>query len=272
MSSTPATKSVKRTTKKSVKVADADPAQVMAAAVKTATPAAAASAAPVVDADAKKERKPTTRRTVNHETVQASITELIESLKAEIEKLGKDKAGAKGRSRGVGVKFLQSTNKKLRIIQADVSRISKPKRQRKANATSNKSSGIMREVQWTPDFCAFLGLPVDTSISRAGVTKRVCDYIAGARFDAQGNRVQGFESKVDANGNVVVGKDGKPVGDESKPRTSKKGEALACASLQNPESRKQIVADAPLKKLFGLETFTYTELQKELGKHIVKTE
>lgn len=273
MSTQPATKTVKRTTKKAAaKPAEQSAEKAMAAVVKTATPAPVEQPAPE-QASQKKERKPTIRREVTSETVQASFNEIIESVKAQIEQLGKDnKQTTKGRSRGVGVKFLQSTNKKLRTLQGDVSRVCKPKRQRKANSNSNKSSGIMLEVNWTDEFCAFVGKPAGTKMSRVSATKIVCDYIAGARFNDAGERIQGFAPKVDANGAPVTGKDGKPVLDTTKPLLNKRGDCVAVASLQNPECKKEVNADVPLKKLFKQDVFTYTQLQKLLSTHIVKNE
>jgi len=266
MSTQPATKTVKRTTKKAAKSADTTTTQAMAAVVKAAAPPAAE---PAVETQ-KKERKPTIRREVTSETVQASFNEIIDSIKAQIEALGKEKQATKGRARGVGVKFLQSTNKKLRTLQGDVSRVCKPKRQRKAPTNSNKSSGIMREVKWTDEFCAFVGKAAGTEMSRVSATKIVCDYIAGARFDAKGERIQGFAPKVDANGNPVTDKAGKPVADTTKPLINKRGDSLAVASLQNPQCKKEVNADVPLKKLFKQDVFTYTQLQKLLSSHIVK--
>jgi len=249
MSSSQATKTVKRTTKKATgaKTAPVTQTQALAETVKTAveTPAV----------EAKKERKQTVRREVTTETVQAAFGEIIDSLKAEIEKIGADKAagGKGGRPRGAGVKFLQSTNKKLRTLQADVVRISRPRRQQRKPANSNSSSGIMRQVDWIPEFLAFAGKPAGTQMSRVDATRILCDYIAGVRRDAQGNPVQGF---ID--------------GDKSKPFPAYKGTPVSVASLQNPNERKQIQADAALKKLFDQDTFSYTRLQQLLPKILVK--
>lgn len=268
MSTGTASKTVKRATKTvAKKVAQAStPEKVVEKVLKTVVE-------PVVEVvSEKKQRKKTTRREVTHESVQAAFGDLIEFIKSEIETAGKNKSTTKTRVRGTGVKTLQSINKRIRMLQGDVNRISKPKRQRKAPASSNKNSGIMREVKWSPDILAFMGKEPDTLFSRVNATKVICNYIAGARYDENGNRIQGYALKRDAEGKPVVDKNGKPVEDTSAPLTDKHGDPLACESLQDPQDRKTVVADEPLLKLFNEPRFTYTTLQKLLTKHIIKDE
>jgi len=208
---------------------------------------------------------------VTLEKVQKSFADLIDSIKGEIETISKAKSTqGKGRVRGTGVKFLQSVTKRLRTLQTDVNRIAKPKRQRKvsSNVVSN-NSGIMREVLWSPTLCEFMGKEPGTRMSRVAATKIICDYIAGVRYDKNGNRIQGYAYKRDQKGGVILDKNGKPLEDKNIPLLGKKGVVLACEPLQDPKDRKVVLADDALRKLFGEERFSYTKLQKLLSTHIM---
>ena len=122
---------------------------------------------PVV-ADAPKKR---TRRVVNKESILADFDKVLESVAEQIELL----RSAESKSHKVGVKYLRSLSKNLRILRNDSNRTIKVKKP--SNRSKNTQSGFMKPVSISEDMASFCSWDKDVPKSRVDVTKYICNYI-----------------------------------------------------------------------------------------------
>ena len=129
---------------------------------------------PVVDKPVVEEApapKKRTRRVVNKESILADFDKVLESVTEQIELL----RSAEAKSHKVGVKYLRSLSKNLRILRNDSNRTIKVKKP--SNRSKNTQSGFMKPVSISEDMASFCSWDKDVPKSRVDVTKYICNYI-----------------------------------------------------------------------------------------------
>ena len=108
-------------------------------------------------------------RAVNKETVEASFTELLADIDAEIERIRPEmKKGT------TGVRFLGRVKTRLAKLKTQSLKIAKGK---KKQTNTNPNSGFNKPVEISKDVRKFAGWKDDELHSRIDVTKFICDYI-----------------------------------------------------------------------------------------------
>lgn len=108
-------------------------------------------------------------RAVNKETVEASFTELLADIDAEIERIRPEmKKGT------TGVRFLGRVKTRLAKLKSQALKIAKGK---KKQTNTNPNSGFNKPVEISKDVRKFAGWKDDELHSRIDVTKFICDYI-----------------------------------------------------------------------------------------------
>lgn len=150
------------------------------AASSSSKPAAAVSKKSSTTAAAKGPRTPKTRRTVTPESISALFLDLLTYIDAEIERLRASPEKVKG------VKTLRSVGKRVKVIQADVSRVTKGRRPRGKNP--NPNSGFMKPVAISEEMAKFIGTEKGTPTSRVSVTKAICEYVKRENLQNPANR------------------------------------------------------------------------------------
>lgn len=111
-----------------------------------------------------------TRRVVNKASLLETCDTLLTDLTTEISKL------KESNKKVVGVKFLKSLNKRVRVLRSDINRVVK-ERKRTVRSGENRSSGFMKPVEISSDMASFTGWDKNTPRSRVDVTKFLCNYI-----------------------------------------------------------------------------------------------
>ena len=120
------------------------------------------------------------RREVSVETVDGSFNTLIDSINSRIEEAHTEK------SRGVGVKFLRSVNKALKLLKQDYKKLST--RRQKTNRVRTTPSGFMKPVRISDDLAKFTGWDNAKEYSRRDVTRFLCDYIKSHNLQLESDR------------------------------------------------------------------------------------
>jgi len=123
------------------------------------------------------------RRDVTAESVDETFTQLCGQLEAEVTRQ-RDLKERKS-TNAVGVKFLRSTLKQLKQLQADVRKVAKKKR---AARQGSNNSGFMKEARISDAMADFLGVPHGTSMSRVECTKQLHAYILKNNLQNPDNR------------------------------------------------------------------------------------
>jgi upstream activation factor subunit UAF30 len=155
------------------------------------------------------------------ESVCESFDEIIKLIDAEVENL------RTSQTKAVGVKFLRSINKRLKLLKSKTTKVMKQRQRFTRKPSSNTNSGFLKPVNISKDMAKFTGWDPAHEKSRVEVTKYICKYI----------------------------KDN---------------------NLQNPEDRRQILADDKLKKLLNYDPkkddkLTYYKIQSYLKPHFIPT-
>tara|TARA_B100001093_G_scaffold281608_1_gene269039 strand:- start:695 stop:1408 length:714 start_codon:yes stop_codon:yes gene_type:complete len=115
--------------------------------------------------------KPTVkRRTHSRESVLELIDELTNSVESEITAL---RAGE--RPRGVGIKALRSTLKKVKLVRTAAAKVMKSRTT--AKREPNSQSGFLKPVVLSKEMADFTGWDPKGLHSRVDVTKFLCNYI-----------------------------------------------------------------------------------------------
>ena len=124
-----------------------------------------------VEPETDEAEKPTVkRRTHSRESVLEMIDELANSVEVEITAL---RAGE--RPRGVGIKALRSTLKKVKLVRTAAAKVMKSRTAQKREP--NSQSGFLKPVVLSKDMAAFTGWDQKALHSRVDVTKFLCSYI-----------------------------------------------------------------------------------------------
>ncbi len=133
-------------------------------------------------ASATSEAKKRARREVSTETVDGSFNSLINSINTRIDEVhtGTEK------TRGIGVKFLRSVNKALKLLKQDYKRVST--RRQKTNRVRTTPSGFMKPVKISDDLAKFTGWDHSKEYSRTAVTRFLCDYIKSHNLQLETDR------------------------------------------------------------------------------------
>ena len=115
--------------------------------------------------------KPTVkRRTHSRESVLELIDELAGTVEAEITAL---RTGE--RPRGVGIKALRSTLKKVKLVRTAAAKVMKSRTT--AKREPNSQSGFLKPVVLSKEMADFTGWDPKGLHSRVDVTKFLCNYI-----------------------------------------------------------------------------------------------
>ena len=126
---------------------------------------------PVEDSgESNSDKQPVKRRTHSRESVLELIDELANSVDAEITAL---RSGE--RPRGVGIKALRSTLKKVKLVRTAAAKVMKSRSTTKR--APNSQSGFLKPVVLSPDMASFTGWDPKGLHSRVDVTKFLCNYI-----------------------------------------------------------------------------------------------
>ena len=126
---------------------------------------------PVEDSgESNSDKQPVKRRTHSRESVLELIDELANSVDAEITAL---RSGE--RPRGVGIKALRSTLKKVKLVRTAAGKVMKSRSTTKREP--NSQSGFLKPVVLSPDMASFTGWDPKGLHSRVDVTKFLCNYI-----------------------------------------------------------------------------------------------
>ena len=110
------------------------------------------------------------RRTHSRESVLELIDELAASVETEITAL---RAGE--RPRGVGIKALRSTLKRVKLVRTAAGKVMKSRTTTKREP--NSQSGFLKPVVLSKEMAAFTGWDQKGLHSRVDVTKHLCNYI-----------------------------------------------------------------------------------------------
>lgn len=113
--------------------------------------------------------EPKQRREVTRESVDAEFDSLVESIDGRLEAVTTEE-----KKSGMA-KFLRTLFKRVKVLKADVARISKQRV--RGTRQSNTSSGFMKPVKISNDMAGFTGWNAEQLRSRVEVTKYICDYI-----------------------------------------------------------------------------------------------
>lgn len=103
------------------------------------------------------------------DSVLAEIKAMIAALDTEMDALRQSSTKSKG------VKFLRSTNKRLKTLYTHVGRVVKPRKNVGRKPTTN--SGFLKPVRISDEMASFTGWNVKEPRSRVDVTKYICKYI-----------------------------------------------------------------------------------------------
>ena len=169
---TVATKTVKKTVKKTEQVAQVEvptPTPVPAS-VEVAAEAASSEAAAPVEKQ-KRQRKPAEeRKPLTSESVVRDLEEVVGLISGALA----DEAQLKKPS-----KVLRAVQSRVRKLMNDVPRLLRKGVKNTAPKDPNKlnNSGLMKPVKISAELARFMGVPVDTLQSRVAVTNAICAYV-----------------------------------------------------------------------------------------------
>lgn len=146
--------------------------------VKSATPKAAPTPAPVVETPAPvvEDKKLTTS-----EDVVNVVNNVVLQLKAEI-------ANAKARKDREAASTLNDAVKHLNSIRKPIDKLARSKPPRKQISIDANKNGFLKPVKISPELAKFLGCPEDEMKSRVQVTQAICKYIQDKDLQNPKNR------------------------------------------------------------------------------------
>lgn len=124
------------------------------------------------------------RREVTAESVDETFGELLTLIESEITRQ-RDLKEKNSRAPGGGIKFLRTTLKRTKQLQADVRRIARKKR---VARVGNNNSGFMKEARLSDAMAEFLGVSHGSSMSRVECTKKLHAYILENNLQNPENR------------------------------------------------------------------------------------
>jgi len=119
------------------------------------------------------DNKSRVRKVVDKESIMNTFDEMIQSIENEIEVL-RENASVKNKLNGI--KFLRTTNKKLKTLRTQSNRLLKT-RKKNTERTNGQNSGFLKEVPISKELSDFTGWEPTTLASRVQVTKFICNYI-----------------------------------------------------------------------------------------------
>jgi chromatin remodeling complex protein RSC6 len=141
-----------------------------------------------------------------NETVDESFDNIIKLIDSEIENI------RNGQSKIVGVKFLRSMNKKIKLLKAKTSKFVKQKSKGTRKTNNNTNSGFLKPVKISKEMGKFTGWGVSDLHSRVDVTKYICKYIKDNNLQNPSDRRQIIaDNKLSKLLNYDSSKDDKPL-------------------------------------------------------------
>jgi chromatin remodeling complex protein RSC6 len=118
------------------------------------------------------------------ETVCESFDELIKLIDGEVENM------RTSQSKAVGVKFLRSINKRLKLLKTKTTKAMKQRQRFTRKPSSNTNSGFLKPVNISKDMAKFTGWDPAHEKSRVEVTKYICKYIKDNNLQNPADRRQ----------------------------------------------------------------------------------
>ena len=109
------------------------------------------------------------RRTPTRESILASMDDIVQSIEVEIQSL------RDGPTKTKGIKFLRSTNKRIKTLRGQTARVMRQKQ--KTGRSNNRNSGFLKPVRISDEMAKFTDWDPNELRSRVEVTKYICDYI-----------------------------------------------------------------------------------------------